>query len=165
MAKNRLRYGKGRASIEIDGTLKTMLEKALREVAPMTMEIIEKELDERVEFAQKNWIVRGNRPAQRRDGSFYTIKQESKRSVDKFTQGIRIVDGGSAIEGFFRNNAQYAYAIKTATYSRTDDGAKTKLGEGKRVADETMWFPAEKAADKLAAKLADAYIKEQRKVK
>ena len=85
--------------------------------------------------------------------------------MDKFTQGIRIVDGGNAIEGFFRNDAEYAYAIKTATYSRTDDGARTKLGEGKRVADETMWNPARKAADKLASKLADAYIKEQNKVK
>ena len=165
MAKNRLRYGKGRASIEIDGTLQTMLEKALREVAPMTMEIIERELDERVEHAKKNWLVRGNRPVQRKDGSFYTVKQESKRSVDKFTQGIRIVDGGKAIEGFFRNNAEYAYAIKAASYSKTDDGAKTILGEGAGVADETMWKPAQKAADKLVKDLADAYIKEQNKVK
>ncbi|MCP4924191.1 MAG: hypothetical protein GY915_09250 [bacterium] len=36
MAK-RLRYGKGKASIEIDGTLKEMLEKALRESKKLAM--------------------------------------------------------------------------------------------------------------------------------
>lgn len=162
---NRLRYGKGKASIEIDGTLKKMIEDALRTVAPMTMKILEAELDERVAHAKKNWLVRGNRPIQRDDGSFYTRKQQSKRSVDKFTQGIRIVDGGKAIEAFFRNDAEYAYAIKAATYSRTDTGTKTTIKEGKRVADATMWEPAKKASDKLVRKLADAYIQEQKKVK
>ncbi len=164
MAK-RLRYGKGRASVEIDGALKEMLEKALREVAPMTMAIIEAELEERVEHAKKNWIVRGNRPIQNQDGSWRTVKQKSLRSIDKFTQGIRIVQGGRAIEGFFRNQAPYAYAIKVADYSKTEQGAKPKTPVGMRLAEETMWKPSRAGVPKLIKKLTDAYIKEQKKVK
>ena len=155
MAK-RLRYGKGRASVEIDGALKEMLEKALREVAPMTMAIIEAELEERVEHAKKNWIVRGNRPIQNQDGSWRTVKQKSLRSIDKFTQGIRIVQGGRAIEGFFRNQAPYAYAIKVADYSKTQEGSKPKTPVGMRLAEETMWKPSRAGVPKLIKKLTDA---------
>ena len=150
MAKNRIRYGKGKQSIEIDSTLRDMLEEALRDVAPLTMAILEAELDERVKFAKENWIVRA---------------KDSKRSVDRFTQGIRIVDGGRAVEAFFRNNAPYAYAIKAASYSRRKDGSESTIAKGKRIATVAMWEPAKQGVDKLVKKLADAYIKEQKKVK
>jgi hypothetical protein len=165
MAQKKLRYGKGKASIEIDGTMKDMLEKALREVAPMTMAIIEAELEERVKYAKDNWIVRGNKPVKNRDGTFRTIKQKSERSIDKFSQGIRIVDGGKAIEGFFRNDATYAYAIKVASYSKKDDGTSPNVAEGKRIAIEAMWKPAKAGVPKLIKRLSDAYVKEQKKVK
>ena len=164
MAK-RLRYGKGKASIEIDGTLKEMLEKALREVAPLTMAIIEAELEERVKHAKQNWIVRGNKPVQNRNGTWRTVKQESKRSIDKFSHGIRIVDGGKAIEGFFRNQAPYAYAIRVATYSKKEDGTKPNVPQGRRIAEEAMWKPSKAGVPKLVKKLTDAYLKEQKKVR
>ena len=45
---DRLRYGKGKASIEIEGPLNDMLMAALKEVAPFTMEIIKAEIDSRM---------------------------------------------------------------------------------------------------------------------
>lgn len=159
----RIRYGKGKASIEITGPQRELFEQALREVAGSTMKVLEDEIDERVEFAKKNWIVRGNRPIQKSNGTWYTIKQESERSVDKFTDGIRIIQGGKAIEGFFRNDAPYAYAIKSASYSKRDNGSASTVAEGKRVAEETMWKPAKKNVNKLVKKLADAYVKDQKK--
>ena len=90
-------------------------------------------------------------------------KQESERSVDKFTDGIRIIQGGKAIEGFFRNDAPYAYAIKAASYSKRGNGSASTVAEGKSVADETMWKPAKKNVNKLVKKLADAYVKDQKK--
>ena len=159
----RIRYGKGKSSIEITGPQRELFEQALREVAGSTMKVLEDEIDERVEFAKKNWIVRGNRPIQKRNGTWYTIKQESERSVDKFTDGIRIIQGGKAIEGFFRNDAPYAYAIKAASYSKRGNGSASTVAEGKSVADETMWKPAKKNVNKLVKKLADAYVKDQKK--
>jgi len=159
----RIRYGKGKSSIEITGPQRELFEQALREVAGSTMKVLEDEIDERVEFAKKNWIVRGNRPIQKSNGTWYTIKQQSERSVDKFTDGIRIIQGGKAIEGFFRNDAPYAYAIKSASYSKRDNGSASTVAEGKRVADETMWKPAKKNVNKLVKKLADAYVKDQKK--
>ena len=76
MAK-RLRYGKGRASIEIDGALKNA-GKALKEVAPMTLAIIEAELDERVEHAKKIGLFAGIDPSKTRDGSFRTVRNHSE---------------------------------------------------------------------------------------
>lgn len=165
MARRRLRYGKGRASIEIDGTLQDMLEQALREVAPLTLAIIETEIEERVKYAKQNWIVQGNRAIQKKDGTWFTIKKESKKSINKFTSGIRIIDGGKAIEGFFSNRAPYAYAIKAASYSKKGDGTKTTIPKGNRIADETMWLPSKAGVPQLVKKLTDAYIKEQKKVK
>ena len=159
----RIRYGKGKSSIEITGPQRELFEQALREVAGSIMKVLEDEIDERVEFAKKNWIVRGNRPIQKSNGTWYTIKQESERSVDKFTDGIRIIQGGKAIEGFFRNDASYAYAIKSASYSKRDNGSASTVAEGKRVAEETMWKPAKKNVNKLVKKLADAYVKDQKK--
>ena len=146
----RLRYGKGLGSIEISGTQKALLEEALREVAPMTVKIIEDELDKRVEFAKKEWIVR---------------KKNSKGSINKFDTGIRILQGGKEIEGFFRNMAPYAYMIKVADHSVKKNGSKTIVPVGKLLAEVSMWDAAKKDIDKVIKKLADAYIKDQRKVK
>ena len=159
----KIRYGKGKSSIEITGPQRELFEQALREVAGATMKVLEDEIDERVEFARKNWIVRGNKPIQKKNGSWYTVKQISERSVDKFTDGIRIIEGGKAIEGFFRNTAPYAYAIKAASYSKRDNGTASTVSDGKSVAEETMWKPAKKNVNKLVKKLADAYIKDQKK--
>lgn len=159
----RIRFGKGKASIEITGPQRELFEQALREVAGETMKVLEDEIDTRVKEAKKNWIVRGNRPIQRSDGSWYTVKQESKKSVDKFTNGIRIIEGGKAIEGFFRNDAPYAYAIKPASYSKRKNGSPSIVPPGELLAEETMWKPARKNVNKLVKRLADAFISDQKK--
>tara|TARA_B100000902_G_scaffold399923_1_gene473672 strand:+ start:7539 stop:8033 length:495 start_codon:yes stop_codon:yes gene_type:complete len=161
----RLRYGKGKGSIEITGTMKKMLEDAIRDVAPLTLHIIETELDDRIDFAKKNWNVRYGQPVTKASGETYIQKETSKRSIDKFQSGIRIIQGGKAIEGFFRNMAPYAYNIKAADYSKRENGSPSTVATGKLVADVTMWEPAKANVDKIVKKLADAYIMEQKKVK
>jgi hypothetical protein len=159
----RIRYGKGKGSIEIDGIQRELFEAAIRDVAPMTIFILEGEMDERVKAAKKNWIVRGDRPVER-NGRVRIEKQQSERSVDKFTTGFRILQGGKIVEAFFSNEAEYAWAIKAADYSKRDDGTPTNIPKGSRVADVTMWKPARAGLPKLMEKLADAYVKEQKKV-
>ena len=146
----RLRYGKGLGSIEISGTQKALIEEALRDVAPMTMKILEDEIDKRVEFAKKEWIVR---------------KKNSKGSNNKFDTGIRILQGGKEIEGFFANNAPYAYMIKVADHSVKKNGQKTIVPVGELLAEVAMWDAPKKDIDSVVKKLADAYITDQRKVK
>jgi|14BtaG_2_1085337.scaffolds.fasta_scaffold02414_12 hypothetical protein len=159
----RIRYGKGKASIEITGPQRELFEQALREVAGSTMKVLEDEIDKRVEFAKKNWIVRYGKPITTKSGKTFIRKEESERSVDKFSNGIRIVNGGKAIEGFFRNDAKYAYAIKPASYSKRENGSRSTVAEGKSLADETMWKPAKKDVNKLVKKMADAFIADQKK--
>ena len=162
---DRLRYGKGKASIEIEGPLNDMLMAALKEVAPFTMEIIKAEIDSRIKASKKDWIVRGNRTMTRKNGSVYVVKQKSLRSVDKFTKGFRLLDGGKTVEGFFRNDAPYAYAITVASYSKTDSGDKSIVRTGKLLAHELMWVQSKVGVPKLIKKLANAYIKEQKRIK
>ena len=128
----RIRYGKGKGSIAKSPAHKRELfEQALREVAGETMKVLEAEIDKRVEHAKKNWLVRYGKPITTKSGRTFIRKQESKRSIDKFTNGIRIVQGGKAIEGFFRNGAEYAYAIKPASYSKRENGSPSTVPEGK----------------------------------
>ena len=164
MAKRRIRYGKGKGSIEITGTQRDLIESALHETAPLTMFILESEIDNRVDYAKKHWIVRGDRVVETPTGQQKIIKQTSKRSIDKFETGIRILRGGTQIEAFFRNTAPYAYSMRAASYSKREDGSKSTVPEGKLVAQRTMWFPAKHGIDKVIKKLADAYVKEQKKV-
>jgi len=159
----RIRYGKGKASIEITGPQRKLFEQALREVAGETMKVLEDEIDTRMAEAKKNWIVRYGKPITTKSGKIFVRKEESKRSVDKFTNGIRIVDGGKAIEGFFRNDSPYAYAIKPASYSKRENGSPSTVAEGKSLANETMWKPAKKNVNKLVKKLANAFIADQKK--
>jgi len=159
----RIRYGKGKGSIEIIGPQRELFEQALREVAGETMKVLEDEIDTRVKEAKKNWIVRYGKPITTKSGRTFIRKQQSKRSIDKFTNGIRIVQGGKAIEGFFRNGAQYAYAIKPASYSKRENGSPSTVPEGESLAEETMWKPAKKNVNKLVKKLADAFIADQKK--
>ena len=135
----RLRYGKGAVSIEITGELKKMIVKALKSTDKILLDAVEEELTKIEIQAQKEWPVR-----QRKYG-------KSKGSKDQFTKGIRIVPP-SMVEGFIRNKAPYAYAIKAGA------GSKTSVPEGKRPAVELVFKPAEEAATKIAIMVADALI-------
>ena len=160
-----LRYGKGKGSIDITGPYKSLIEEALKMVAPMTVKIIEKEIDERVSFAKKNWNVRFGFPVtSKKTGKSYIRKEQSKGSINKFKTGIRVLRGGRAIEGFFRNDAPYAYMIEAADYSRRQNGQKSTVPTGQKVSIVTMWKPAEKNVKNLIKKLANAYIAENKRV-
>lgn len=159
----KLRYGKGHASIEITGPQKELFEKALREVAPEVMKVIETEIDARVKEAKKDWLVRYGKPVKTKRGT-RIVKQTSERSIDKFETGIRILSGGTKIEGYFKNTAPYAAAIVAADYSQKNNGQKTNLKKGQNLATETMWKPAQKNLDKLLKKLGKAYVDQQKKV-
>ena len=159
-----LRYGKGRGSIEITGPQKELFERALQEVAGETIKVLERELDENVEHAKKNWNVRYGKPVvSKRTGATTIKKEESKDSIDKFYTGIRILSGGKEIEGFFGNNAPYAYMIIAADYSQRKNGSPSTVPAGENVAENTMWEPSRKKVNKLIKKLADAYIIDQKK--
>lgn len=159
-----LRYGKGKGSIEITGPQKELFEQALQEVAGETIKALERELDDRVEHAQKNWNVRYGKPVtNKRTGVISIQKEESKDSIDKFYTGIRILNGGKQIEGFFGNNAPYAYMIQAADYSKRKNGSPSTVPTGENVAENTMWKPAQKNMNNLIKKLADAYIIDQKK--
>ena len=159
-----LRYGKGKGSIEITGPQKELFERALQEVAGETIKVLERELDENVEHAKKNWNVRYGKPVvSKRTGATTIKKEESKDSIDKFYTGIRILSGGKEIEGFFGNNAPYAYMIIAADYSQRKNGSPSTVPAGENVAENTMWEPSRKKVNKLIKKLADAYIIDQKK--
>lgn len=160
----KLRYGKGKGSIEITGPQKELFERALQEVAGETIKVLERELDENVEHAKKNWNVRYGKPVvSKRTGATTIKKEESKDSIDKFYTGIRILSGGKEIEGFFGNNAPYAYMIIAADYSQRKNGSPSTVPAGENVAENTMWEPSRKKVNKLIKKLADAYIIDQKK--
>ena len=163
MAK-KLRYGKGKGSIEITGPQKELFEQALQEVAGETIKVLERELDENVEHAKKNWNVRYGKPVvSKKTGKTTIKKEESKDSIDKFYTGIRILSGGKEIEGFFGNDAPYAYMIIAADYSQRKNGSPSTVPAGENVAENTMWEPSRKKVNKLIKKLADAYIIDQKK--
>lgn len=160
----KLRYGKGKGSIEITGPQKELFEQALQEVAGETIKVLERELDDRVEHAKENWNVRYGKPVvNKRTGATTIKKEESKDSIDKFYTGIRILNGGRQIEGFFGNSAPYAYMIEAADYSKRKNGSPSTVAIGENVSNETMWKPAKKNVNKLIKKLADAYIIDQKK--
>tara|TARA_Y100000401_G_scaffold116399_1_gene122055 strand:- start:8075 stop:8569 length:495 start_codon:yes stop_codon:yes gene_type:complete len=164
MAKT-LRYGRGETQVEIDGAIESMVKYTLKSVAPMTMHILESEIKERVKHAKKNWIVRGDVERTRKNGTKYTYKQKSDRSIDKFKTGVRLLDGGRTIEAFYSNTAPYAWVIKAGKQSKKEDGSASSVKPGQYVARETMFKASKAGVDKLIKKLADAYIKDQRKVK
>ena len=83
--------------------------------------------------------------------------------MDKFTNGIRIVQGGKAIEGFFRNDAPYAYAIKPASYSKRENGSPPTVAEAEESSQRNHVKPAKKNVNKLVKRLADAFIADQKK--
>ena len=131
-----LRYGKGHGSLEITGDLKRLIFKALQSSDDIMFDIIKEELDAIEANAKANWPVR-----QEQFG-------KSKNSRSRFKKGIRLIPPNE-VEGFIRNTAPYAYAIKTGS------GSSGNVEEGKRPAEELVFKPAEKAAQKIAQKIAD----------
>jgi hypothetical protein len=87
----------------------------------------------------------------------------SKGSIDKFRTSIRIVGTGE-VEASITNTAPYAWAIRMGVDSTTAGGAPIFMPLGRRVANELLWKPAKRQADKVAEVVADELVHNMRKV-
>ena len=83
------------------------------------------------------------------------ISDKSKDSKNKLERGV-IIDGPDIV-AFVRNNAAYAWAIRTGQYTLND------LAYGTRTCNELLWAPMRKAGDSLVDVLADDLINQAKK--
>ena len=144
MAK-RLKYGKGRGSIEIDGVQRDLILETIRAADPSIIKVLEDTVDELAKNSQERWFVR--QPKYGR----------SKDSKNQHTTGIRIVPPYT-IEAFVENTAPYAWAIKAGPTSNTN------IPAGKRLAAVVLWDPARRGVDKVIERIANETIKRIRRV-
>lgn len=112
--------------------------------APMTMDAIKKELDAIKKNALQKWPIRQRKYGQSK-GSNRKTKTDIKRKNEK-------------VDGSISNLAEYAWAIRAGAES------KTSVRPGKRVADELLYKPAKKAADRIAKKVANELINNIRRI-
>jgi len=145
-----------RASIEIDQNLQQFYTGFLDTVAPNLKREIESSLEKIEREAKKNWPVR--QPITRTSGSTTVIRETSKGSWKKFERGFRIVQGGF-FEGYLRNNAPYAWAIKFGKNSKNNSGANIQYRTGIRVSEELMIKPQRTDADRVVKALADDLVR------
>jgi hypothetical protein len=65
----------------------------------------------------------------------------------------------SSIEAFVTNTAEYAWAIRVGRES------KTSVPKGRKLADELLWKPAKKNADRIVLEIAKRTVRQLKKVK
>lgn len=114
----------------------------LDEIAPSTRKVFEEVTEELMTHAQQNWPVR---------------KRNSKGSVNDFDRGITITS--DSVYAYVRNTAQYAWAIKSGRNSVNRDKTPLIIPLGRRIAQEVLWSPARKEADRVAEALANDFAK------
>ena len=83
------------------------------------------------------------------------VSDKSQDSKNKLERGV-IIDGPDIV-AFVRNNAPYAWAIRTGQYTLND------LTYGTRTCNELLWAPMRKAGDSLVDVLADDLINQAKK--
>jgi hypothetical protein len=137
MSQIKFKVAAGGASAEIGGPALKALNDLLDKVAPKTKQAMIDYTTDLEEGARRNWIVR---------------KKNSQRSIDKFYT-VFYISPDFKISAGVGNKAVYAFAIKVGKDS------KTKIAEGKNLAIETLWKPAQKEIDKLVDKIGDELIK------
>jgi len=137
---DRMKYGKGRGSLEVTGDLKETLERILEDGEPVIMRTMKKELQAMKEKAEKEWPVRA---------------KDSQGSAKKFRTMIRIIPPAT-VEGSIQNDSQYAYSVRASKKfdSKNQSGAVTRLKPGKRAATVLLFEPAEKMAEEIAKEIA-----------
>lgn len=143
MAERRLRYGKGRGSIEITGELQDLIMRALKNSHPDIMRQMEEGIKKVEEGAKRDWPVRQAK---------YGESQDSKGQI---TSGFRIVPP-STVEGFIRNSAPYAYAIKAGRDSTTS------VARGERVVEALIFEPFGIESERIMDEIAKLIIKKMR---
>ena len=120
------------------------LKNAFDKTTPMTEQSIKKELATIKKNAVQNWPVR-----QRKYGASKGSKRKIKTDVSRKNQKV---------DGSISNLAGYAWAIRAGKES------KTSVKPGKRIADELLYKPAKKAADRIAKKIANDLINNIRRI-
>lgn len=141
----RLKYGKGKSSIEIEGTQRRLIMETLRSAEPIIMLILESEVEHLKEQSEKRWLVR-----QPKFG-------KSENSKGKHQTGVRVIPPTS-IEAFVENTAEYAWAI------RVGQDSKTSIPKGRKIADELLWKPARKNAERIVLEIAKRTVRQLKKV-
>ena len=141
----RLKYGKGRGSIEIDSVQRDLILETIRAADSSIVKVLEDTVEELAKNSQERWLVR-----QPKYG-------KSKDSKNQHSTGIRIIPPYT-IEAFVENNSPYAWAIKAGPTSRTN------IPAGKRLAAVVLWNPARRGVDKVIERIANETIKKLKKV-
>lgn len=137
----RIRVKSGDTTAEISNELANSIERALKELAPESLQVIENAIDQIYEEARKEWPVRYH-------------KKRSKDSKGKLERGITLDVSDGSIYGYIRNSAEYAWAIKVGKNTRIN------LPLGARVSNELLWKPLRKQADPIAKAVADEIEKQ-----
>ena len=127
MSKVRYKVQSGGASIDLDGQALDMFKELVDMVAPNTRRELEAYVIDLEKHARRNWII---------------WEKDSQRSIDRFFQVLYVTPDFKIIAGV-GNSAPYAFAIKVGRDS------KTKIKEGKTLAIEVLWKPAQKRIDRL----------------
>lgn len=112
---------KGNATISIDTDLQALYTGFFAKVAPNAKKIIDGTLEEIERQAKKDWPVRKPQVRRDRDGKVRFFRKTSRGSHKRFKRGYRINADGS-FEGYLRNNAPYAWAIKYGIDSEDAQG-------------------------------------------
>ena len=159
------------------------VDKLLDLAAPKTKKLLQDEFEKILDNARSKWLVRGAKPEtkeQVKERTFSAMVNTGKYTPDaarviiekmdiagkfdssgsfrkspksqdsrgKLRMGIR-VNQKFELVAFLANDAPYAWAIRVGANSDTD------MAFGTRIADELMWKPVRKLADKIAISLAD----------
>ena len=140
-----LRYGKGRGSIEIDGSQRELILGTIRAADPSIVKVLEQTTEQLAKDSEERWLVR-----QPKYGA-------SKGSKGQHKTGLRIIPPYT-VEAFVENTAEYAWAIKVGPDSSTN------IRQGRRLAGVVLWDPARRGAQKVVEAIAKETVKRLRKI-
>ena len=140
-----LRYGKGRGSIEIDGSQRELILGTIRAADPSIVKVLEQTTEQLAKDSEERWLVR-----QPKYGA-------SKGSKGQHKTGLRIIPPYT-VEAFVENTAEYAWAIKVGPDSATN------IRQGRRLAGVVLWDPARRGAQKVVEAIAKETVKRLRKI-
>jgi hypothetical protein len=141
----KLKYGKGKSSIEIDGLQKEIFLATIRAADPVIIKVLEETTAKLKKQSEEAWLIRLPKYG------------ESQGSKNKHRTGLRIIPPYT-VEAFVENYAPYAWAIRVGRQS------KSNLREGKRLAQAVLWSPAKKNAQKVVEEIAKQTIKRIKKL-
>tara|TARA_R100000951_G_C2623031_1_gene175133 strand:+ start:262 stop:828 length:567 start_codon:yes stop_codon:yes gene_type:complete len=174
-------------SLMLRGSGFDYVDKLLDLAAPKTKKLLQDEFEKILDNARSKWLVRGAKPetvesmkertfaAMTKTGKYtpdaarviiekmdmagkfnadnsFRKSPKSQDSRGKLRMGVR-VNQKFELVAFLANDAPYAWAIKVGENSDTD------MAYGTRIADELMWKPVRKLADKIAKSMADEITK------